>query len=446
MKRSGVRILGIGLVVVVILAVAGVLVRSPVMAQVAISPGPAPALPPPGGGGDPNELPDGLVRSDALNAAQMAEVKRYWTSERIAAARWRNLQSAPGSLRSEVGRAPVPKRRGPVRITTSTRPGETARKLTLPEGSSLRGVSGRGDVDTLGGNGSPGWGGAVNFFPLTFTRYRLFPDQTLVRQAYPNRTVGLLVFTIPGEGDFRCSATVVSSLNGSTLWTAGHCVATPGIGFHSNFLFVPAWHGSVAGSGLGLWPGQTAVTFGQWIFDGCLELDMGTIILQPTGGGVVPFGTTIQTVTGGMGFVSGLSPLQHWHLLGFPAASQRNPHPPGPNAHPVPGPTFDGNHLELCAAQAGVAGTVTCSNTGNFVIGAGCDQTGGASGGPWVLDYTGSFDFLRNLVNGQNSFRFVCAGDPGCGADHTEMELYGPYFGPAAQLLYDFSQDIEAEG
>jgi V8-like Glu-specific endopeptidase len=461
MKRSVVRLLGTVLAAAVMLAGAAGVSRAPVMAQVAISPGPAPSIPPPDDGGDggSSELPEGLVRSDAVDAAQMDAVRRYWTQERIALARYRNLQSAPGELRPEVGRSAVPQRRGQVRITTATRAGEAPRSLTFAEGSTLLDVAnsvalrergaqqpeGADDREALAGNGSPGWGDAVNRFPFLFTRYRLFPDVALVRQAFPHRTVGFLLFTVPGEGDFRCTGSVVSALNGSTVWTAGHCVATPGVGFHTNFLFVPAWHGGAA-AGLGQWPARTAVTFGSWINDGCLELDMATVILQATGGGTgAPAGTPIQALTGGLGFASGLHPLQHWHLMGFPAASQMNPHPPGPNAHPVPGPTFDGNHLEMCPTSFGASGEVTCERTGNFVIGAGCDQTGGSSGGPWVLDYTGNFDFLRNLLNGNNSFRFVCPGDQGCGAAHTEMELFGPYFGSAAQLLYDFSSDIEPE-
>jgi len=104
---------------------------------------------------------------------------------------------------------------------------------------------------------------------------------------------------------------------------------------------------------------------------------------------------------------------------------------PFPPNHFIPGAPFDGRHLESCGAQSGVA--VTCG--GNFVIGVGCDQTGGASGGPWVLDRTGSFDPFRNLLNGHNSFRFVCT-DPdsvACAALHLELELFGPYLGEAAR-------------
>jgi hypothetical protein len=375
-----------------------------------------------------------------MTPAEREAVRSYWTPERIMATRWLDLQSAPFSARSDVARNRITSPRGDVKVTGATLPGQRSRTMTLPAGSDLSLLTGGEGIQPQAGNGSPGWGGAVNEYPAPFTRSRLFPDLAVTRQTFPHRAVGILVFTIPGEGDFRCTASVLSSLNNSTLWTAGHCVATPGVGFHTNFLFVPAWHGSVA-SGLGLWTGTIAVTFTDWIANGCLEFDMGTVIVQNDGGGIAPFGIPISNVTGGFGFASNLSPLQNWTAMGLPAANQLNPHPPGPDAHRVPGPAFDGNHLEICNSQEVVDGTVTCD--GNFVMGIGCDQTGGSSGGPWVLDYTGNGDFLRNLVNGHNSFKFVCDGDPGCGPFHTEMEMYGPYFGSGAQGLKEFSEGFD---
>jgi hypothetical protein len=385
-----------------------------------------------------------IVRSDQFPgyaAQNPADVAAFWTPERMAAAKSMDLVSVPPS-KGKLLAQKDPSARGPIRVGTAGGPGDKPRQMTLDAGALLNGSinTGGGKRDAgkeNAGMGSPGFGGGFNRFGMVFTRYRLFPDTLAVRTTHPHRTIGRLFFTIPGvSGTFSCSASVINSNNLSTVWTAGHCVSSPpptGPVFHTDFAFVPSYHSSTLGGAeapLGVWPAAVAVTFGAWIFSGCLELDMGTLVIAPTGGGAFPAGTRISQATGYLGFITGLPALQSWKYIGYPAGLQGNG---------SPGPLFDGGHQELCSAQATVAGEVTCGGTGNFVIGGGCDQTGGTSGGPWVLDYTGTQDALRNLLNGHNSFRFV-----GCpAADHCNWELFGPYFGDAAFLLKIFSEDIE---
>jgi len=56
----------------------------------------------------------------------------------------------------------------------------------------------------------------------------------------------------------------------------------------------------------------------------------------------------------------------------------------------------------------------------------GCDMTRGSSGGPWILDFSGSAGG-NNLLNGNNSYRY---------GSHPE-ELYSPYFDSDAKGLRD---------
>jgi hypothetical protein len=53
-------------------------------------------------------------------------------------------------------------------------------------------------------------------------------------------------------------------------------------------------------------------------------------------------------------------------------------------------------------------------------------MTGGSSGGPWILNFSGQAGGT-NYLNGNNSYRYTM---------HPQ-ELFSPYFGDAAKLLYD---------
>ena len=64
-------------------------------------------------------------------------------------------------------------------------------------------------------------------------------------------------------------------------------------------------------------------------------------------------------------------------------------------------------------------------------IGVGCDQTGGTSGGPWLVNFSG-FAGLTNLVNGNNSYKY----------NNLPLNLYGPYFTTGASNVRDAAQSV----
>jgi hypothetical protein len=325
----------------------------------------------------------------------------------------------------------------PARLWSATRPGEKSTLRTLPPGTGLEVLKGGGGIDTQAGNGNPFGFPSVLNSPFVYTRYRLFPDIATVRNAFPTRTVGKLFFSIPDAGDFVCSASAVASDNQSLVWTAGHCVSTPppfGPVFHTNFLFVPSYYDPFGApppqAPFGVWTAQTAATLTAWIFGGLLEYDHGALVMN-RGGLRNDF---VTATVGGLGFATHMPRLQHWHLEGYPAGFQ---------SPPSPGPLFDGGHHEVCAATAAVLDLPTGTpGVDPPTTGVGCDQTGGTSGGPWVLDLTGSpGGVLGNLLNGNNSYRYV-----GCApTDFCNLELYGPYFGDGAYILKIFAESFFVE-
>jgi hypothetical protein len=61
---------------------------------------------------------------------------------------------------------------------------------------------------------------------------------------------------------------------------------------------------------------------------------------------------------------------------------------------------------------------------------AGCDQTPGCSGGPWIVDFNG-LPGPDNYVNGNFSYRYT--GEP--------LIIYSPYFGDVAEAVWDAAQN-----
>jgi V8-like Glu-specific endopeptidase len=78
----------------------------------------------------------------------------------------------------------------------------------------------------------------------------------------PTSTNGKVFFT-DGGSNFVCSGTALLSGNSSTVWTAGHCVHDGASGFHTNWAFVPAYadgsrpYGTWAATSLFTTPGWT---------------------------------------------------------------------------------------------------------------------------------------------------------------------------------------------
>jgi hypothetical protein len=345
-----------------------------------------------------------------IAASTVKLTSAYWTEERMKTSAPMPLPTPNFGLAHAQGRTATPPTPSePSVIADSGRPGDTPRETVMDDPSvKLQ----EGPIEPLFGS--------ANF---VFSRYRLFPDKAYIK--FPYRTIGKLFFTVPGQGNYVCSASVVNAANQSVVWTAGHCLASPNppnaATFHTNFLFVPGRRAGV--SPFGSWTATGAAAPNGWLQSGLAEYDHGALVMSR--GGLS--NGKIGDVVGFLGFVANVARQQHWHLHGYPAGLRDL-------ATTAPGVQFSGEHQEICAA----AWATNDQPSGNInnppTVGVGCDKTGGTSGGPWLIDMNGLAG-PSNLLNGNNSYRYV-------GGPPNTLQLYSPYFGTAAINLRNFVQAI----
>lgn len=268
---------------------------------------------------------------------------------------------------------------------------------------------------------TPKWGTA----PWVYSRYRLFPDTVSMYTTYPYSTVGKLFFEVPGVGLFVCSASVVNGKNRSTVLTAGHCVYSPPpgtfgyVGTHQNFVFIPSRRAGA--NPVGTWTAAVSATTVGWQF-GYLEYDVGALVMNR--GGLS--NNHVQTDTGGLGLLFDAPQVQHFHGIGYPQGARDL-------ATTQPGAQFDGEHQEICTAATAGTDLPTGGAGDPRTIGIGCDSTGGTSGGPWIVNFSGFSAKQNNLINSVFSYRYTGPNPP------ANLRIYGPYFGAAAQTLWSFA-------
>ncbi len=317
-----------------------------------------------------------------------SSVVSYWTEERMRNAQPMPLPKLSASPTGAQNRSEaIPS--GPMVIAYSRRSGDPLTEERIEPADLAEGAA-----EPLAGT-----------YPFSFTSFQLFPNVTGLYRVFPYRIVGKVFFTVPGQGDFVCSGSVVSAPNNSVVWTAGHCVNTPGVGFHTNFIFAPARHEWV--NPFATLAANTLATPVGWSDLGLFEFDHGGAFMNP-GPGAGNF--LVGQLLGSLGFLANAPREQHWHARGYPAAAP-----------------FDGEHHHTCAATWAVNDQPSGDPANPQSIGIGCDMTGGSSGGPWIVDLSGEAG-ATNLLNGNVSYTYIGVPD----------QLYGPYFGQGAIALRDF--------
>jgi hypothetical protein len=328
---------------------------------------------------------DNVVSTD-ISAAERTDAKSYWTTERMRNAKPLDMTitKSPGS--SITGAPPRPEGR-PVKVPP-----------TAPSGGSASGASATGIQPA----GTPVHDGYA--YPFPFTRYEVIDPGSTSYTAYPYSTNGKVFFTDPDRGNFVCSGTVVNTQrspsdpgNRSTIWTAGHCVSDGQGQFHTNWVFVPAYRDNVRPHGT--WTARILTTTGEWHSFGNFELDVGAAVLNTQSG--VP----IQNPVGAQGIIFNQAYNQHWHAFGYPAA-----------------PPFNGQRQWVCTASHAVSDDPS-ARTNVPTIGIGCDMTGGASGGGWILRWS----FGGGFINSVNSYKYTTQ----------PLAMYGPYHGNDALSVFN---------
>ena len=235
----------------------------------------------------------------------------------------------------------------------------------------------------------------------------------------PGRSVGKVFFSKAGK-PYVCSGSVVESANRSVVWTAGHCVANRGQ-FHSNWIFVPGYRDGVAPNGR--WvprAGQSSMTLAKWLDDRDGRYDLAAVVLASEGGqGVAERVGSLPIV-----FDQSPEPGQPVRILGYPQAAP-----------------FDGSDLEVCVGQVAERdeppyindseedGSSTAPAPGTpSGYRVGCDLTGGASGGPFLLG-------PADDGTGGSVFSVVSSGPV--------TAVTGAYQGELARALWERAQTFE---
>jgi V8-like Glu-specific endopeptidase len=139
--------------------------------------------------------------------------------------------------------------------------------------------------------------------------------------------------------------------------TAGHCAhGGPGVGFYTNFRFVPAFTNGVAP--FGQWTVSDVFVSPVWSEDARVPNaeDWAILVMQDLNG------QAIAEVTGRLSFKTNRLVPNHVKMLGYPVA-------------------FDGGQ-EMHQVDSG---SLLLGRESTVVYGG--DMTGGASGGPWVHNF-----------------------------------------------------------
>jgi V8-like Glu-specific endopeptidase len=246
------------------------------------------------------------------------------------------------------------------------------------------------DFENLSGDSLLGYD-----YPAPFTRYENFDDYTV----FPYSTVGVLFFKQNGT-DYRCSA---ASIGNNALWTAGHCVHDGSgtvDGWSENVVFAPAYEDG--NTPFGTWSFYDLVTRVAWFSGGDFRFDIGGVILELNASN-----QTVNDLVGSLGFAYNLNPNQHWFNIGYPVDSP-----------------FDGKSMQICAASFARNDPFY---TSPIPMAMGCDMTPGSSGGPWIINFSGS-PGNTNYINGNNSYRYTGLNE----------EIYSPYYSDAAKDLLGY--------
>ncbi len=337
------------------------------------------------------------VAEQWVSPEEIARAATHWTRERLLNAKPMPMLRSDRPVRPRDAGAPPPTN-GSLRFAPET----------LPEGSVLLNPT-DGDLLAISGalvpddSGSPPKGipapvrieGAGYDYPPPQTTFYVL---TSLYSVHPYCTVGKVAFYVGGDGAV-CSG---SSIGGRAVLTAGHCICSEGR-WHTDWVFIPAYRNGTAP--YGVWPAFYKTAFTSWLNDGqhCRDVAFAAVVDQG--------GKKLSKKVGALGIAwdpttKYTDRLYHWNVFGYPASDP-----------------FDGYWLvETQASYAETDSDPECAPDENGIGGI---QTGGSSGGPWILDFTPGGG--GNYANSVNSYHYTSQ----------PYEKYGPYFDKEVKKLRD---------
>lgn len=251
--------------------------------------------------------------------------------------------------------------------------------------------------DGLKALGTPKRGGKETAIPPTAVSPTAFPQAggPWTGGGAVVKTSGRVFFSFQGR-TASCSGNSVTSQNGSTVITAGHCVKYQG-SWHTNWVFVPAYNNGQAP--YGQWSATKTFSTDQWVASEDINYDVGAAVVAPLGGKKLAETVGAQ----GLSFNGGYNKAMY--AFGFPAASP-----------------YDGTKLIYCSGNSSKDFLFSKDHS------LGCNMTGGSSGGPWFTSFSEATG--TGLQASVNSFGYT----------FLPNRMFGPYFGNEAKAVYDKAQ------
>ncbi|MFE5808895.1 trypsin-like serine peptidase [Streptomyces sp. NPDC056491] len=285
------------------------------------------------------------LAADAPASFRQQHTQGFWTAERMRSATPLDVTAVPGAARTPVATSATPTAIAPTAVVSPT---------AFPQA----------------GGAWTGAGAVV-------------------------KTSGRVFFTM-GDRTASCSGDSVTSANGSTVMTAGHCVKYQGA-WHTNWVFVPAYNNGSAP--YGQWSATKTFATDKWAASEDMNMDVGLGVVAPLNG------QTLSQTVGAQGLLFNGGYNKKMYSFGFPAAAP-----------------YDGTKLVYCSGNSGKDFLLTKDHS------LACNMTGGSSGGPWFQDFNEATGLGTQVSVNSFGYTFL------------PNRMYGPYFGNEAKAAYDKAQ------
>ncbi|MFG2982912.1 trypsin-like serine peptidase [Streptomyces sp. NPDC048258] len=290
------------------------------------------------------------IAADAPASFRQQHAQDFWTAERMRSATPLDVTAAPGATRTPVATSAAPTSIPPTASSSAL----TASPTAFPQA----------------GGAWTGAGAVV-------------------------KTSGRVFFTM-GDRTASCSGDSITSANGSTVITAGHCVKYQGA-WHTNWVFVPGYNNGNAP--YGQWSATKTFATDQWAASEDMNMDVGLAVVAPLNG------QTLSQAVGAQGILFNGGYNKKMYSFGFPAAAP-----------------YDGTKLVYCSGNSGKDFLLTKDHS------LACNMTGGSSGGPWFQDFNEATGLGTQVSVNSFGYTFL------------PNRMYGPYFGNEAKAAYDKAQ------
>ena len=216
------------------------------------------------------------------------------------------------------------------------------------------------------------------------------------------------VFFTMGSSNYTCSGAAVKDGGRDTysvVLTAGHCAFDESSGrFATNWMFKPAYDADPTGCSQGCYVAKALVVHDGYATSGgfngaAIKHDWAFAVLLPDGT------TQLDGVAVDEFEIEFSAQDERRYSFGYPAQGK-----------------YDGSDLVYCSGPVIVDGSYD-------TWGLECDMTGGASGGPWMIDFASK----SGTLNSVNSYKY--RGGP------NKAFMFGPKFGDKTDITYRAALD-----